>query len=81
MYNQSSKNAISVLVSMEQLGQLNHCSCKKDTLMLLWNKKLYKFNTHLIRDICLFLGEVVAGLQFWDKCCLNVDGVVVEAVV
>ena len=28
-----------------------------------------------------FLGEVVAGLQFWDKCCLNVDGVVVEAVV
>ena len=29
----------------------------------------------------LFLGEVVDGLQFWDKCCLNVDGVVVEAVV
>ena len=31
--------------------------------MLLWNKKLYKFNTHLLRDICLFLGEFVVVSQ------------------
>ena len=29
------------------------------------------------KGIGLFLGEVVAGLQFRDKCCLKVEGVVV----
>ena len=37
---------------------------------IIWQKRFSHGNGKRIGS---FLGEVVAGLQFWDKCCLKVE--------